>query len=601
MKHAWKLTLIPLVAGMLIVTVAAEVLPQPGPLRPQAGPQTGAEGPAPAAAPVPEVSRERVQPAIERYVEDILGFQANDGSFMLMGVIEVPLYDQAGTTRMDYAREYPVGQTALGLLALRYARPHLSGDILQRTERAVQKAESYIVQHALERKTYSAGLVISALVMGTPERYRKMIGDYASMLVATQHKVNAGEAAGQWGYSDDAWSDNSNNQFALLGLYMASRAGFQAPRRVWEGAANHYVKTQVDGGWGYRRLQPKPTISMTIASTVSLHLCEEMLLSDTHAKCKPFPHLKAIDEGLRWIADHWMIQWKDSTTTLLAADAYGLYALERLGILMGRANIGGHDWYNEVADVLLRVRMSDAKYPLERVDKCFSLIFLARGLEPVVINKLERRGTDDWNNDAYDVQHLVDYLQDHCQQAVQWRIITLEAPAETLQRAPILFINGHEKLEFNDDEKAKLKAYVAGGGTILAEACCSRREFAVSVRARVKELFGEDLKPLPPDHALFAVMKRGVNKPAVEHLPLAGEGGRPGVLLLPGDLSCRWHAGGARAQEAFEIGAGIYQYVTGEGRRLFEAAHPATIPTPGPAAPVAPTQERGIEAKLEVV
>ena len=86
---------------------------------------------------------------------------------------------------------------------------------------------------------------------------------------------------------------------------------------------------------------------------------------------------------------------------------------------------------------------------------------------------------------------------------------------------------------------------------------------------------------MPPDHRLFALMKKTVNrKPAVECLPLEPEQGRPGVLLLPADLSCRWHKGGTEAREAFEVGAGIYLYVTGEGRKLFEAAHPAAAPTP---------------------
>ena len=128
------------------------------------------------------------------------------------------------------------------------------------------------------------------------------------------------------------------------------------------------------------------------------------------------------------------------------------------------------------------------------VTACFGVMFLARGLEPIVINKLERRGTDDWNNTPYDVKHLVEYIQDHYQLPIQWRIVSLEAPKHILHKTPILHISGHNKLDFNDTEKQKLKAYVDQGGTILGQACCSRKPFDTSFREFVKEVFGGELR-----------------------------------------------------------------------------------------------------------
>ena len=608
MRRAANLTLILLAAGMLTAAVAAGVEfssdapatkplsefqfevptededPLPlDPFGPKTKPRRTPEKETPAEEATPEAQQEEIQAAIERYVEGIIGYQAPDGSFQLVGVVDVKIYDKLDTAHADYARDYPVGQTALGLLALEYARPHLSGDLLKRALQCIQKAEAYIVKHAIERKTYSAGLVITALAMRGPERFRKTLGDYASMLVASQHKN--GEFSGQWGYYKEPWGDNSNNQFGLLGLYMASRAGFQTPRQVWELAAEHYLKTQKDGGWGYRLLEPEPSHNMTAASTVSLYLCQEMLLSSAHAKCEPLPHLKPIDDGLKWISEHWTVDYRgngyDWFAVASGVDTYGLYVLERLGILTGRANIGGHDWYNDGADALLRAKTIFAKYTqLDKVAECFALIFLARGQEPVAINKLDRGGAQDWNTDPCDVQHLVDHLQDHYQQAVQWRIVTLEAPLDLLLKTPILFISGHEKLSFTDDEKAKLKAYVEGGGTILGEACCAKKGFADSFRALVKEVFGDVLRPLSAKHSLFETIKKnGAKKPPViECLPLDKGQGRPAILFLPADSSCRWHKGGPDARDAYEAGAGIYLWVSVDGRKMFEAANSAAVP-----------------------
>jgi hypothetical protein len=259
---------------------------------------------------------------------------------------------------------------------------------------------------------------------------------------------------------------------------------------------------------------------------------------------------------------------------------------------MGRASIGRRDWYNEGARALLAGPGWTGFACPPAVSTCFGVMFLARGLEPIIINKLERRETNDWNNDPYDVKHLVEYLCDHYQLPVQWRIVSLQAPLELLQRTPILYISGHHKLDFNDAEKAKVKAYVEGGGTILGQDCCSKPEFDKSFRELVKELFDGELRPLPSAHRIYERMKvRDVMpKVVVEALLLDKEQGRPGVIYLPTDQCCRWQVGGSEAAESFAVGTGIYFYVTIEGRKMFESSHPdATPATPEPDVTPQPT------------
>lgn len=544
-----------------------------------------------AAAHADEVPLEEIQSAIARGVEVIIDTQRDDGAFALSeGHMEL----------------YPLGNTGLAVMALGYARPHLTGQLRVRAFEAIRRGIAFIAQRKPEERTYSAGLIICGLFKENPERYRKLIGAYAAMLIITQH--DKGYESGEWGYklrplpgpqdtkrgAIERWADKSNTQFALLGLYHASRAGFQVPKYVWRRSREHYIRVQfMDGGWGYKpELRPDPYANMTIASTISLNLCEEMLFSQEHKQCRPPPRSKPIENGLKWIADNW-------ETGRIGTDTYGLYALERLGIIMGRANIGGHDWYNEGARKLLAGGWR-SMFGTRPVSAAFGVMFLARGLEPIVINKLERRDTSDWNNDPYDVKHLVEHICDHYQLPIQWRIVSLEAPLELLLKTPILYISGHHELEFSDDEKAKLRAYVDGGGAILGQACCAKEEFDKSFRALVKELFGGELRPVVAGHRIYEWMKvKGMApKPVVEVLTFDAEQGRPAVIYLPHDHCCRWHAGGERAAEAFAVGTGIYFYITIEAKKMYERAHPEAVrrhpPVPeGEPAPVPPPGPHG--------
>ncbi|HUV38180.1 MAG TPA: DUF4159 domain-containing protein [Planctomycetota bacterium] len=523
-----------------------------------------------------EVPPEEIRTAIGRGVERILACQEDDGGFVISE---------------SHFKQYPSGSTALALMALQYARPHLTGDLRVRTFEAIRKGLAFLTQHIPEPRTYSAGFILCALYNENPKRYRKLIDFTAAMLCLSQHDEKTPQHFGMWGYrlkvlgpqgvtgTVDNWGDKSNTQIALLGLYHAQRCDFQVPKIIWKRARAHYHRAQfLDGGWGYcEKLRPDPYANMTIASCISLNLCNEMLV-EKEVQCKAPPVDKHVEAGLKWIADNWK-------TGRIGADTYGLYALERLGILMGRANIGGHDWYNEGARELLG-RGWRSMFGTPEVTACFGVMFLSRGLEPIVINKLERRDTDDWNNTPYDVKHLVEYIEDHYQLPIQWRIVTLEAPKHILHHTPILHISGHKPLEFNDEEKRKLKAYVDDGGTLLAQACCGMKPFDESFRALVKELFGGELRELPKTHRIYERMQiRGLApSPKIEVFTLDKEQGRPAVIYLPYGIARSWHLGGERADSAYAVGTGIYFYVTIEAKRLHELTHPEKA-RPAPATP----------------
>ena len=503
---------------------------------------------------------DRMRAAIGRGVDVLIAAQEADGSWK---------YD------IDWVRgsRYDVGMTSLCTLALAHTR-------LPKASAAVQKGLAYITQHKPEPTTYTAGLVEMVLFENGGVRHRKLIDRYAWMTVVSQKRK--GVQLGSWGYRIVDWpgrraqrrgplelpggrSDHSNSQFGVLALWYAQRAGYQVPEKCWERVKKHYEATQnADGGWSYtgaaynrtiNRAPQNSYLAMTVAGTVSLYLADEALASQKTTQCRMRPENPAVEKGLKWIADRGN----------LSGSPYTWYALERLGIMTGRSEFGGKNWMELGTEALLRDARWTNSRGGQRAATAFAVLFLARALEPVIINKLKRKG--DWNNDPYDIKKLTEYISIKFQYPKQWRVVTLDASVDELLKVPILYMNGHQALEFTDGEKQKLKQYVDRGGTIFGMACCSRKAFDESFRALVKELWPEgELAKLPKAHSIYTNPRPLVSKPKL--LGLADARGRLGVIYAPNDMCCRWTKGGPRAKNVFDVGANIYFYVAKEGVKI---------------------------------
>jgi len=282
--------------------------------------------------------------------------------------------------------KYDVGMTSLATLALAHTR-------LAKTTVPVQKGLSFITQQKPEAKTYSVGLVEMLLFESGATQYNRLISMYGWMTVMSQVREGTGE--GGWGYKLVEWTDkantgwepppvgnyadHSNSQFGVLALSYAQRAGFQVPRMCWLRTKRHYETNQNDdGGWCYGAAKGTSgsTISMTAASTVSLYLADEALNTMKHEQCKMVPENPAVERGMKWVGEH-----------MERAGPYAWYAVERLGILTGRSEFGGKDWLEEGARELAKGGAGG-----KPDDAAFIVLFLARSLEPIIINKLKRKG-----------------------------------------------------------------------------------------------------------------------------------------------------------------------------------------------------------------
>ncbi|MBI2931612.1 MAG: hypothetical protein HYY16_08160 [Planctomycetes bacterium] len=172
--------------------------------------------------------------------------------------------------------------------------------------------------------------------------------------------------------------DNSNSQYAALGLRACADAGIVVPQETLARAAQGWTEsafakekssTGEAKGWNYkdRRRDPQdPYPAMTAGGVGSLIIYEHLRGRDW----KKNPVLRA---GLNWLGTH--VVWDPP-------DYYAFYALERVGVLTGVDTIGKHEWYSEGARFLLEQQLPDGSWqprPDWKVaDTCFAILFLRR-------------------------------------------------------------------------------------------------------------------------------------------------------------------------------------------------------------------------------
>jgi hypothetical protein len=442
-------------------------------------------------------------------------------------------------------------------------------------------------------RTYTVALHAMALAAADAEAYREQIARDAAWLVGAQLRSDRGvgqpllwrggarPGGGSWTYHEggSGIGDNSNTQYAMLGLNAAAEAGVAIPAAVWQAAWLYWAACQQpDGGWSYRFGTPQSTASMTTAGISSLIIAggrlfrsTEVLAGSTVRHCGQEEVDIHLERGLAWLGSNFSVR-----TNLGAGrnKLYYLYGLERAGRLAGVRYFGLHDWYREGAEELVKMQdqlsgaWNDSYGPA--ISTSFALLFLAKGRAPVLINKLRHAPRGDWNNDADDIRNLVGVVSRDWKHLLTWQVVDAEtATVEALLQAPIAYISGHQAPEFDERARRNLRDFVDQGGFILAEACCGRGEFDNRFRALMKEIFpepGYELHPLGEDHAIW----RARHVISAGSHPLWGIelGCRTVVVYSPSDLSCFWnqaenspaHSG---VQDAIKLGENIVDYATG--------------------------------------
>ena len=532
------------------------------PLRPASGDVTPAE----------------VKAAVDKAIAHIKSTQKGDGAWQ------------------DYGRLG--GSTALNALALLNAG-------LTDADPAVSKAIA-VLDKTPNTDTYIVSLKAMVYRYADAGRADAARKHFKELQAAGKWLIDAQLGTGTWGYNAMKGADprmmqyvgdNSNTQFALLGLHEAALGGVAVPKEVWKKSEDHFLNTQLtkDGGWQYRadeRTRGGMTGygSMTCAGIASLYITGNQLdvaqessfdaKTFSAPKCGEYRQNKAIADGLQWMARNFRSDSNPGNGGA-AWRMYYLYAMERVGMISGLKFFGSHDWYREGAETLVDIQRNDGSFPQLPYDTAFALLFLAKGNKPVLINKLQWGTGSEWNQDRGDIEHLVQFVntakndaaQKFVEQPVAWQTVNLKAPLVDLLDAPILFFNGHAFPKFSDADRKKLKDFIDQGGTILAEACCSRREFADGFTAFAREAWPEyvslkaddqSIFPLSVDHPIFNCFYQiKENKWDLRGIQV---GCRTSVIFAPRDLSCLWEQHDPKnplTDEALKLGVNIAAYATG--------------------------------------
>lgn len=535
-----------------------------------------------------ELSAENVLAAIQKGRRYLISQQLPDGSWST-----------------ETASPYKIGISSLSLLSL--MNSGLTSD-----DPAISRGLKWLRQQK-PTLTYEISLMIMALTTAKEgAKDSLLVFSLAQQLEKGQQRT--GLDKGGWGYSNSGnmgsgMPDRSNTQYAILGLRDAAYYGTPVDRKVWEGVRQYWENSQLpDGGWNYKLEDGRQSYgSMTVAGIASLSIAAAFLKSseDTNPDgtpicCQPPEPNEALERAFRWMGRNFSVQTNPLYDTWWL---YYLYGLERSGRLSGRRFFGSHDWYREGARVLLaRQSKRDGSWRGEggmegqpNIGTPLALLFLSKGLAPVMINKMKLGPRDPdnaelvigdlWNRHPKDVRNLVEHISTlpKWPKLLTWQTLDFDKAVanqnvqEVLQ-APILFVTSENELNdlMTDQHVDLLREYLINGGFLFVARGCESKSFEAGLRRLIQRLYPDglnDLMPLAETHPVYR--SEYLLDPA--NVPLQGVdvGCRTAIIYSPEDLGCLWDKRMVvdppdRKQDiktaiarSLRIGVNVVAYVTG--------------------------------------
>jgi hypothetical protein len=449
--------------------------------------------------------------------------------------------------------------------------------------------------------TYVVGLQTMVFAEAGQARDKELVQRNVDWLLGTRVR-KGGELIG-WSYgrglAASGLADNSNSQYAMLGLNAGKQAGAKIDAETWKEIQTFYQHAQQpDGGWNYMNHSQKgsASLTMTTAGFCSLHIAGLELSKGRQglgpdgvaARCGQYEEDRSLAAAMKWIGGHFTFRPRGNYIF------YNIYGLERAGRLSGQRFLGGHDWYREGCEYLVGQQREDGSWFADGggadswpvVSSSFALLFLSKGRTPVLISKLAygRGEYPGWNNKHNDCRYLAEYASRELfkNKPMLWQVYDardmealgpeklLEETAELLQ-SPVLFMNGHDAPRFSEAQKAVLKKYLEEGGFLFAEACCGREAFDTGFRALMKELFPDNpLRPLDEGHPVWRA-HTAVPPGRLSKLEGIDLGCKTVVVYSPQPLAGwyeenQWDPAvhrGSKGPEAFRLAGNIIAYATG--------------------------------------
>ena len=474
-----------LAAGLVLAFPAPTPAEPLAPAAPAAAPTFAAEF-QPPAAPQEELV-EKVRKSIDRGVRYLEKQQSPQGNWE--GIV------------LNIIATLDGGATSLVTLALLNCG-------VKPEERVVARALDYL-RTLPPKKTYVVALQTMVFAEARQAKDLPLIQRNADWLVATAigYQNGAGQLEG-WSYPAAQIADNSNTQYALLGLYAAKQAGAKIDPRVWKQIQNYYSRHLRDdppnaGYWMYHNLDNKPSFTMTVAGVCGLVIAgmgmdtsEQQLDEATGvaARCGVYAADSEVAKGMNWVGRHFNFEVVEKR--LGKSDLYNFYGLERLGRLSGQRFLGTHDWYREGCERLIanQALMNDGSFTdtglggTGILPTSFALLFLSKGRTPILVSKFawgdaqndatgftevprkgDPAGLVNWNRKHADARHMVEFASRELFKGapLAWQVFDprrrsfdpeparglstddkIREEVGILLQSPVLYLTGHGPLTF---------------------------------------------------------------------------------------------------------------------------------------------------------
>ena len=465
----------------------------------------------------------RVGEAMERGVRFLWSKQKADGSW--------PAYPHEGKDRI-------VGPTSMAVTALLECGASIRDPrIVRALAFLAANKTTYTYELALRCQAY-----LAAYQRGLAQCRRLLARDAATLWKSGDKGYYHYNSEGR----PDSGNDNSNSQYAVLGVWAAVQANIEVPAQYWPMILGHWSRCQrANGGWPYNQDRDRVFGTMTAAGVATLFVCFDQIYAKQFVRCRGTFRLRPLVKGLEWLEKNFpatITLENDSYPRVRQWKYYYLYNVERVGLASGYKYFGKADWYKLGAEQLLKRQKGEGDFhdshAGEIVDTGYALLFFQRGRRPIVMNKLEFNG--DWNNRPRDLANLTRWLGRVLERPLNWQIVNLRASAEDLLDAPILYISGAKAPTFSDSDVAKLRNYVLRGGMLFSCTECGGRPYSKAVRELCVKLFPQyELKAAGRNHEIYS-RKLSFALGGRPKIYILSNGVRPLVIHTEADLPRSW-------------------------------------------------------------
>lgn len=119
----------------------------------------------------------------------------------------------------------------------------------------------------------------------------------------------------------------------------------------------------------------------------------------------------------------------------------------------------------------------------------------------VSITRLHYGGGGDWYWGSSALPNLLNFIRDNSNFPVDTEEKVVQIMDNNLFQFPFLFATGHGIMKFNDEEKERLRTYLAGGGFLLINDSYGMDK---NIRKEIASLFPErELVELPFNHPIY--------------------------------------------------------------------------------------------------